>query len=129
MLTTHGGESEVALMWAKWLHNPCILGGLQCSAREKIENGYLTPAVSGTRVLGKWLDDHCILKGPQCLAREEITKDPHVGKIHRSVAFLGPTARHREKIRNGQLVGKVAVLPLHSRSPLLSVGRKSELAT
>ena len=47
----------VALMWAKWLHHPCRLGGLQPSARgQKSEmamlptcgqSGYITPAILG----------------------------------------------------------------------------------
>ena len=50
-----GAESEVAHLWARWLHNPCRLGDpLRFRARGRIrsgpvcgQGGYKTPAASG----------------------------------------------------------------------------------
>ena len=50
-----GGKSEVAHLWAKWLHHPCRLGDAHhCTAGGQNQkwptsglSGYVTPAVSG----------------------------------------------------------------------------------
>ena len=49
-------------MWAKWLHNPCSLGGPQCG--EKIRSGHTTPTVLGAYMWAKWLHDPCHLRPP-----------------------------------------------------------------
>ena len=58
-----------AQMWAEWLHDPCRLGGPQCSPRDKIKNGHLTPAVSEAQMWAEWLHNPCHLGGPQHSAR------------------------------------------------------------
>ena len=74
-----GTKSDVAHMWADWLHNPCCLGG--SPTREQNQNwptygqiGYITPAVWGVLNKGTkskvahmgadWLHNPCRLGSP-----------------------------------------------------------------
>ena len=63
-----GEESEMAQIWATWLHNPCLLEGPQCSAQVKYQkwsisgqDGCITPIV--LRVCGAQ-DGEIIRKHP-----------------------------------------------------------------
>ena len=54
VVRTRGRKLEAAHIWAKWLHNPCLPGGVRGSAsggNQKWpgfgQNGYVTPAFSG----------------------------------------------------------------------------------
>ena len=48
------------MLWAKWLHNPCRLGGPQSG--DKIRSGYITLAVLGAHGK-KGLHNPCCLRG------------------------------------------------------------------
>ena len=118
-----GGGSEVAHLWAKWLHHPyrlgdphrCRAGGGSLKWPTCGQSGYVTPAVSGiptaserggksevAHLWAKWLHHPCRLR------------DPH-------------RFRAGGKIRSGPLVGKMATSPLPSRgSPPLQSGGGGE---
>ena len=122
-----GAKSEVAHKWARWLHNPCRLGGLpllQSGGQNQKwptsgQGGYITPAASGYphrfRAWGK------IRSGPQ-VGKVATSPLPPRGDPHRF--------RARGKIRSGPQVGKVATSPLPPRGiPTASErGAKSEVA-
>ena len=98
-----GGKSEVAHLWARWLHNPCrlgdphrfIAGGKIRSGPLVGKRGYLTPAVSGiptasergaksevAHLWAKWLRHPCRLGDPHCCrAGGKIRSGPLVGKV------------------------------------------------
>ena len=51
-----GAESEVAHKWARWLHNPCRLGGAhRFTARGKIRSAHKW---------ARWLHNPCCWGGP-----------------------------------------------------------------
>ena len=98
-----GAESKVAHKWARWLHNPCRLGGslpLQSGGQNQRsptsgQGGYMTPAAWGvptasergaeSQVVHKWarwLHNPCRLGGPQCFrAGGRIRGGAQVGKV------------------------------------------------
>ena len=127
-LHSGGGESEVAQLWAKWLHHPCRLGdphrfraGGKIRSGPQVasgQSGYITPTVSGI---------------PTASKRGAKSKVAHLwAKSLRHPCRLGDPHRFRAggKIRSGPQVGKVATSPLPSRGspPLQSGGGKSEVA-
>ena len=65
-----GAESEVAHKWARWLHNPCRLGGpyrSKAGARNK---------------WARWLHNSCRLGGHYCFrAGGRIRSGLQVGKV------------------------------------------------
>ena len=70
-----GAESEVAHKWARWLHNPCRLGG-----SELLQSGGQNQrwSTSGAR----WLHNPCRLGGPHRFkAGVSIEGGPQVGKV------------------------------------------------
>ena len=98
-----GAESEVAHKWARWLHNPCRLGGsppLQSGGQNQKwptsgQGGYITPAASGVPTASergaesevahkwaRWLHNPCRLGGPhRFIAGGRIRSGPQVGKV------------------------------------------------
>ena len=93
-----GTKSEVAHKWARWLHNPCLLGCPQrFKAGEKISSGPQVGRVPNTSEQGaksevahkcaSWLHNPCLLGGPQ--------PGPH-------------SFRAGHKIRSGAQMGRVA---------------------
>ena len=99
-----GAESEVAHLWARWLRNPCRLGGpLRFRAGGQNQKwptcgqgGYLTPAASGI---------------PSASERGAESEVAHLwGKGLLNPCPLGGPLRFRAggRIRSGPLVGKVA---------------------
>ena len=101
--TKRGAESMVAHKWARWLYNPCHLGGspgLQSGGHNHRwptsgQGGYITPAAwgvptasergAGSEVAHKWarwLHDPCRVGGPHRFkAGGRITGGPQVGKV------------------------------------------------
>ena len=98
-----GAESEVAHKWARWLHNPCRLGG-PYRFRAGGQNrrwptsglgGYITPAAWGVPTASergaesevahkwaRWLHNPCRLRGPHRFrAGGRIKSGPQVGKV------------------------------------------------
>ena len=91
----------MAHKWARWLHNPCRLGGgggpLQSGGQNQKwptsgQGGYITPAASGVPTalgkirsgpqLGKVATYPCRLGGPHRFrARGRYTGGPQVGKV------------------------------------------------
>ena len=69
MLCT-GTKSEMAHLWARWLPNPCRLGGPQCSAWGQIQMAHMW---------AQWLPNPCHLGGPQCSAWGQNQKWPTCG--------------------------------------------------
>ena len=97
-----GAESEVAHKWAKWLHNPCRLGGphrFRAGQNQKWptcgQGGYLTPAASGiptasergaesevAHLWARWLLNPCRLGDPHRFrAGGRIRSGPQVGRV------------------------------------------------
>ena len=96
-------ESEVAQKWARWLHNPCRLGGsppLQSGGQNQKwptsgQGGYITPAASGVPTASerraesevahkwaRWLHNPCRLRDPRRVkAGGKIRSGPQVGKV------------------------------------------------
>ena len=100
MLCT-GTNSEMVHLWARWLPNPCRLGGPQCSAWGQIQMAHMW---------AQWLPNPCRLGGPQCSAKGQNQKWPtcgHSGYLTPAVSGV-PNALHGDKIRNGPHVGTVA---------------------
>ena len=115
-----GAESEVAHKWARWLHNPCRLGGsppLRSGGQNHRwpttgQGGYITPAASGVHTASergpesevahkwaRWLHNPCRLGGPHRFrAGGRIRSGPQVGKVagYTTPAAWGvPTASER----------------------------------
>ena len=98
-----GAESEVAHKWARWLHNPCRLGGhhrfraggLHRNWPTSGQGGYITTAAWGlptasergaesevAHKLVRWLHNLCRLGGPyRFRAGDGIRSGPQVGKV------------------------------------------------
>ena len=98
-----GAKSEVAHKWARWLHNPCRLGGfppLQSGGQNHRwptsgQGGYITPAAWGVPTASdrwaesevahkwaRWLYNPCRLGGPNRFrAGGSISGGPQVGKV------------------------------------------------
>ena len=99
-----GAESEVAHKWARWLHNPCHLGGphrFRAGGRNQSwptsgQGGYITPAACGVPTAldrgaesevahkwARWLHNPCRLGGPHRfrLGGGESGSGPQVGKV------------------------------------------------
>ena len=147
-----GAKSELAHKWARWLHNPCRLGGsqpLQSGGQNEKwsttgQGGYITIAASG--------DPHRFRGGGK------IRSGPQVGKVAtsplpprgspslqsggaksevahkwarwlRNPCRMGDPHRFRAggRIRSGPQVGKVATSPLPPRgSPSLQSGGQNQ---
>ena len=102
-LQKRGAESEVAHKWARWVHNPCRLGGPTASERgeeSEVEptsgqGGYITPAAWGIPTASergaesevahkwaRWLHNPCRLGVPHRFkAGGRIRGGPQVGKV------------------------------------------------
>ena len=142
-----GGKSEVAHLWAKWLHHPCRLGDPhRFRAGGKIRSGPLvgkmatspmpswgSPPLKSGGANQKW--PTCGQSGyvtpavsgiPTASQRAGKSEVAHLwAKWLRHPCRLGDPHRCRagEKIRSGTLVGKMATSPLPSRgSPPLHGG-------
>ena len=99
-----GAESQVAHKWARWLHNPCRLGGthrFRAGGTKKSGPqvgkvaGYITPAAWGVPTASergaesqvahkwaRWLHNPCHLGGPHRFrAGGRIRGGPKVGKV------------------------------------------------
>ena len=108
-----GAESEVAHKWARWLHNPCCLGGsppLQSGGQNHRwptsgQGGYITPAAWGVPTASKrgaesevahkwarWLHTPCCLAGPNRFkAGGRIIGGPQVARwLHNPCCLAGP---------------------------------------
>ena len=69
-----GAESEVAHKWARWRHNPCLLGGPAASKRGA-ESGVV-------HKWARWLHNPCRLRGRHRFkAGDRIRIGPQVGKL------------------------------------------------
>ena len=102
-LQSGGAESEVAHKWARWLHNPCCLGGphrFRAGGQNQKwptngQGGYITPAAyrvptasepgAESEVAHKWarcLHKPCRLRGPHRLkAGSRIVSARQVRKV------------------------------------------------
>ena len=128
-----GTKSEVAHLWARWLHNPYRLGDPhRFRAGESFnvwptcaQGGYISPAASGlppllksggrnqkvAQLWARWLHNPSRLGAPlRFRAGDKIRSGPLVGRWLHKPCRLGDAHRFRagEKIRSGPLVGKVA---------------------
>ena len=96
-------ESEVAHKWARWLHNPCRLGGphrFRAGGQKQKwptsgQGGYIPPAAWGVPTASergakaevahkwaRWLHNPCRLGGPHRFrARGKIRSGPQVGMV------------------------------------------------
>ena len=126
-------ESEVAHLWARWLHNPCRLrrplrfraGGQNQKWPTCGQGGYITLAASGSPSASErgaesevadlwagWLPNPCRLREPlRFRAGGQNQKWPTCGQGgYITPAALGiPSASERGgRIRSGPLLGKVA---------------------
>ena len=147
-----GGKSEVAHLWAKWLHHPCHLGdphhciagggGIRSGPlMGKVATSSLPPRVSPALQSGgenqKW--PTCGQSGyvtravsgfPTASERGAKSEVPHLwAKWLCHPCRLGDPHRFRagSKIRSGPLMGKVATSPLPSRgSPPLQSGEQNQ---
>ena len=150
-----GAESEVAHLWARWLHNPCRLGDpLRFRAGGRIRSGPLvgkvaikplpprgSPPLQSGGQNQKW--PTCGQGGyvtpaasgiPTASERQAESEVAHLWarwlhnpcRIGNSVGF-----RAGGRIRSGPLVGKVATLPLPPRGspPLQSGGQNQKWPT
>ena len=110
-----GAKSKGAHKWARWLHNPCRLGGTH-----RFHGGGQNQMWP---ISGKGGYIPCHLRGlPRFRAGGKIRSGPQVGKVATQPLPLGVPHRFRAggKIRAGPQVGKVAAQPLPPRgSPLL----------
>ena len=116
-----GTESGAAHKWARWLHNPCRMGGsppLQSAGHNQRSptsgrGGYRTPAAWGVLTASE--------RGTKSGAAHKWARWPHnpcrLGGRHRF--------RARGRIRGGPQVGKVATYPL----PIWGVLPASERGT
>ena len=132
MASERGAESEVAHLWAMWLHNACRLGGgpsLQSGGQNQKwptcgQGGYIIPAASGSPIASQQGQDQ---KWPTCGQGGYITPAASGSPIalergaESEVAHLwarwlhypcrlGEPVRFRAggRIRSGPLVGNVA---------------------
>ena len=173
-------KSEVAYKWARWLHNPCRLGGphrfVAGGQNQKWPtsrpHGYQTPAALGVPTAServaksevaykwaRWLHNPCRLGGPhRFIAGGKIKSGPQVGQMATKhlppwgsqplrsegqnqkwptseqggyitpTAYGFPSASERGgKIRSGAQVGHVATKPLPPwRSPPLQSGGQNQ---
>ena len=127
-----GAESEVAHKWARWLHNPCRLGGsppLQSGGQNHRwptsgQGGYITPAAWRVPTASKrgaesevahkwarWLHNPCRLAGPHRFkAGSRIIGGPQVARwLHNPCCLAGPNRfKAGDRIRGGPQVGKMA---------------------
>ena len=127
-----GAESEVAHKWARWLHNPCRLGGpppLQSGGQNhgwptSGQGGYIAPAAWGVptaleRVAesqvahkwARWLHKPCRLGGARrfIAGRESEVAHKWARWLHNPCRLGGPHRfRAGGRIRSGAQVGKVA---------------------
>ena len=70
-----GAESEVTHKWARWLHNPCCLGGAH-----RFRAGGADSEVA--HKWARWVHNSCCLGGPhRCRAGGKIRSDPQMGKV------------------------------------------------
>ena len=119
-----GVKSDVAHLWATWLHHPCRIGAPhRFRAGGKIRSG---------PIIGKVATSPLPSRGSPPLESGEGGGESEVAhkwaKWLRHSCRLGDPQRFRAggKIRSGPAVGKVAMSPLPSRGspPLQSGGRK-----
>ena len=90
-------------MWARGYITPAVLGVPNTQRTEKMRNGYLTAAVSGSLVVAKCLHNPNLLRGPKI--GDQFTTRPKCGQrgyISRAVSGV-PNAQCGEEIRNGHL--------------------------
>ena len=82
-----GAESEVAHKWARWLHNPCRLGGPhRFRAGSRIRGG---PEVA------RWLHNPCRLGGPHRLGAGGRIRS---GSSQKWILFLGGHATKQQSV-------------------------------
>ena len=150
-----GAKSQVAHLWAKWLHHPCRLGDPhRCRAWGKIKSGPLvgkmvtsplpsrgSPPLQSGGQNQKW--PTCGQNGyvtravsgiPAAAERGANSEVAHLwAKWLRHPCRLGDPNRFRAggNIRSGPLVGKMATSPLPSRGcpPLQSGGQNQKWPT
>ena len=150
-----GAESEVAHLWARWLLNPCRIGGpLRFRAGERIRSGPLvgkvttyplpprgSPPLQSGGQNQKW--PTCGQGGyltpaasgvPSASERGAESEVAHLwARWLRNPCHLGGPLRFRagERIRSGPLVGKVTTYPLPPRGspPLQSGGQNQKWPT
>ena len=127
-LQNGGGGSEVAHLWAKWLHHPCRLGDPhRCRAGGKIRSGPLVGKVATSPLPSRG--------SPPLQSGGEIRSGPQVSKMAMSpLPSRGSPPLQSGGgggIKSGPQVGKVAtsLLPSRGSPPLQSGGQNPKWPT